>query len=58
MRVMIYLEEVELHLFCIMFFGGRVARRRALAGDWRTVEGVAGSFATGSALEAFLQTKF
>ena len=51
---MINLEEVELHLFCNMFFGGRVARRRALVGDWRTVEGVAGFFAAGSAFEAFL----
>ena len=51
---MIYLEEVELHLFCNMFFGGSVARRRALVGDWRTVEGVAGFFAAGSAFEAFL----
>ena len=52
--VMINLEDVELHLFCNMFFGGRVARRRALVGDWRTVEGVAGFFAAGSAFEAFL----
>jgi len=52
------LEEVELHLFCNMFFGGRVARRRALVGDWRTVEGVAGFFAAGSAFEAFLEMVF
>ena len=51
---MINLEDVELHLFCNMFFGGRVARRRALVGAWRTVEGVAGFFAVGSAFEAFL----
>ena len=55
---MINLEEVELHLFCNMFFGGSVARRRALVGDWRTVEGVAGFFAAGSAFEAFLQILF
>ena len=55
---MINLEDVELHLFCNMFFGGRVARRRALVGVWRTVEGVAEFFATGSAFEAFLLIKF
>ena len=35
-----------------------MARRRALVGDWRTVEGVAGFFAAGSAFEAFLQILF
>lgn len=48
------LDDVELHLFCNMFFGGREARRRALVGDWRTVEGVAGFFVAGSTFEAFL----
>ena len=49
---------MELHLFCNMFFGGRLARSRAFVGDWRTVEEVAWFFddaAAGSVLDTFLE---